>query len=183
MSGDVRLFAAVFPPAEARLGFADAQRTADRASPGAFRWVPLDHVHLTLAFLGERPFDQIGSLRTALSEVASPEIGLTTGGMVLFPSALRPRVVGVAVEEPTGALASLQAWLAEALGVSAEERARPYTPHVTIGRLRPGRPVSPALARAKPNSVPFTAKSVCLVQSTLTPEGSNYAVLAEAPLG
>lgn len=183
MSGNVRLFVAVFPPAEARPGFADAQRAADRASPGAFRWVALDQVHLTMAFLGERPFDQIGALRAALAEASSPAIDLTTGGMVLFPSALRPRVVGVAVDEPTGALAALQAQVSEAMRVSDEEQARPFTPHVTIGRLRPGRPVSPALARAKPGTVSFTARSVCLVQSTLTPEGSSYAVLAEAPLG
>jgi RNA 2',3'-cyclic 3'-phosphodiesterase len=183
MSHTVRLFAALFPPAEARPGFADAQRAADRASPGSFRWVPLDSVHVTLAFLGERPFEEVGGLRSALATVAGPVLDLTTGGVVLFPSALRPRVVGVAVEEPTGALVALQAGLARALGVTAEEASRPFVPHATIGRLRPGRPVSPALARAKLASVEFRARSVCLVQSTLSPDGSTYAVLAEAPLG
>jgi 2'-5' RNA ligase len=59
------------------------------------------------------------------------------------------------------------------LGFESEER--PYTPHLTLGRIR-GRPASLDLPPGV-EGPGFRAERVELMESTLTPEGAVYKTL------
>ena len=57
----------------------------------------------------------------------------------MFPNPRRPRVLWVGLEGDLNALAGLQAAVEQAvtgLGYAAEER--PFSPHITLGRVRRG---------------------------------------------
>jgi 2'-5' RNA ligase len=100
-------------------------------------------VHITLFFLGgvaaERAAALEERLEAKLAGAPMPELELREAGA--FPSRGRERILWVGLREPAGgALADLQARVGTActaLGFAADER--PWTPHLTVGRVRGAR--------------------------------------------
>jgi len=90
----------------------------------------------------------------------------------------------VALVDAGGALGRLQAVLSQALaaaGVYTPE-ARPFRPHVTVGRLRPVARAPRALD-VEPEPVAFTAGAVVLYRSHVGRGGAVYEPLASRQLG
>ena len=119
-------------------------RAAQALAPlaGELRRYPAQHVHLTLAFLGETPEARLGELETALAGAArgalAPELVVRgTGG---FPKASRARVLWAGLDEAAGSegrLTELQRRVVEALAGAGFELAdahRAFTPHLTLAR-------------------------------------------------
>jgi 2'-5' RNA ligase len=133
-----RLFAALDLPAAVREALG-AFGHAAAADDFALRAVGHDALHVTLAFLGHRPLDDIEPARDAVRAVAAPVPELALGD-ALWLAPRRPHVLTVEVEDPTGALGRLQAAvsgaLAEAVGFEPERRR--FRPHVTVARVRRG---------------------------------------------
>ena len=188
-----RLFVALNLPAEVRASLHAAAREAmaplvDEA-PRAVAWVPEPNLHVTVRFLGERPAALVGPLRDALDLAASAVHmhDLALGGLGAFPGIQRPRVLWIGVEMNV-ALAALYQKVDDAcrrLGIGRE--ARPFHPHVTIGRVRMGASVPAgrlaAAARAlTTNRWTMPVETVDLMSSELAGGGSRYARLAAAPL-
>jgi 2'-5' RNA ligase len=108
-----------------------------------------------------------------------PAPRLRLGGVLLLP-----RVLTVAIEDPDGTLAALQARVAAALvaaGVYAPEK-RPFRPHVTIARLRP-RTRAPRETALAVDQLQFRGEAVTLYASRLHPSGARYDALSRASLG
>lgn len=157
------------------------------------RWVRPDGIHLTLKFLGDQPPDRIESIQARLRDWAGEgtPLDLRIGGAGAFPDASRPRVVWVAVEEPSG---RLQEWVdrleagLEGLGIRREER--PFQPHLTLGRIKDRLSPSGLAALTKQlaalqgeSMVDLHVETVCLFRSELRPSGAVYTILATAHLG
>jgi RNA 2',3'-cyclic 3'-phosphodiesterase len=137
-----RLFVAVTPPEQAR---ADLYRALApvRDAPGAPRWTTPDRWHLTLLFLGRVPAEVVGPLADGVGPVvaATPSVTLRLAGGGRFGSRRRPQVCWAGVAGEADALAALAvrlAGVARTLGLPVEDR--PFRPHLTLGRWRPGRP-------------------------------------------
>jgi RNA 2',3'-cyclic 3'-phosphodiesterase len=101
------------------------------------RWLPTTQLHLTLVFLGEQPRTILDPLRTALDRVAAsnPPLSLEIGGIGVFPTWRRPRVLWLGVD-PAPPLMTLATSVAQAcaeLGIAHEHR--PFHPHITLARL------------------------------------------------
>lgn len=118
-----------------------ASHTADlRRSLGdeIIRWVPTNNIHLTLKFLGDissANVDILAQVLTAETRQIRP-FTIQISRLGVFPDLRRPRVIWIGVESPP-ALKMLQHGLetsAERLGYAAEDR--PFSPHLTIGRIR-----------------------------------------------
>ncbi len=112
-----------------------------RRMPGqaGMRFVSASGIHLTLKFLGDIPAELGDLLHQALERAtaARSAFSVRVRGAGCFPDAGRPRVVWVGLEEPRGELSALQRAIeAEcvALGLPAEDR--PFSPHLTLGRVR-----------------------------------------------
>ncbi|HWK25757.1 MAG TPA: 2'-5' RNA ligase family protein, partial [Solirubrobacter sp.] len=112
---------------------------------------------------------------------AAPRLAL---GPVLLLPPRRARVLTVTLDDPAGALHTLQARVSaglEAAGVYTPEK-RPFRPHVTVARLRP-RAQAPRDADFAVEPLAFHAPAVTLYVSRLHPNGARYEPLARAELG
>lgn len=136
-SAVVRLFVGAEIDAPLRAALARAL-----AGPGV-RWVSDANLHLTLKFCGELPGP--APLAAELRREAGPldPFDVEIAGLGRFP-----RVIWAGVRGATERLSSLAAACERAaatVGVPREDR--PYSPHVTLGRLPTGR-IEPALDQA-----------------------------------
>lgn len=146
--------------------------------------------HLTLRFwaaLDERR-------EAALRELLGPRLArerpfpIRLEGVGAFPSSADPRIVWWGVTEGRDELAGLARRIDRALEEGAGERPdpRPFTPHLTLLRVRSRRDRARAeeLLRGKglPAPLPMTVDRVRLKQSQLSARGAIHTVLAEFPL-
>jgi 2'-5' RNA ligase len=188
---DLRAFIAIelAPEILRRLGALQA-RLREEVPEGLVRWVKPEGIHLTLQFLGDVPAVRIEGTAEAMRQVcmAHAPFPFAVGGMGCFPDVRRPRVVWVGVEEPDGALVGLQHAIVQAMkpfGFAPEKR--PFSAHLTLGRVREGRPAAlqalgARVAQGGPEIGRQTAVEVHLIRSDLRPSGAAYTTLAVAPL-
>jgi len=152
-------------------------------------WVRRENLHLTLKFLGEVEEAALGTVGDAIRQVAARHapFRLVFSGLGAFPQPRTARVVWVGVGEGAGALAELYAEMEarlEPLGFQRE--ARPFTSHLTLGRVRgPGRreQLAAAVTSMAPDAVgEMLLDRIDLMRSELRPEGARYSVLRTFPL-
>jgi 2'-5' RNA ligase len=176
----VRLFVAAELPAPARDELAAWGRAWVQA--GGWRAVPPESLHLTLAFLGERPEEDVPRIAAVLPGAVTPVGVAELGDAVLLPPR-RPRVSAVRLlERDGGRLAALQASVSDALvalGVFEPEKRR-FLPHVTVARRARGDAGNPDGPRWRTG--PFALPAVVLYRSRLSPRGASYEALASVPL-
>lgn len=175
----MRLFFAVQLPDGARAALSALPR-----GPGV-SWTRAEQLHFTLAFLGEQP-DASLALRAGEAVRGLRRFELAVGGAGAFPSPRKPRVLWL------GALAGgpQLCFVAERLGAALREHgftldARPFQPHLTLGRVRPGgeRGAAGALAALPAGELArFRVDEVQLMQSILGPGGARHLHLHSFPL-
>jgi RNA 2',3'-cyclic 3'-phosphodiesterase len=184
----MRLFIAVHLAPETRAAVEAIQARFRRLDPGdAVRWVDPKGIHLTLKFLGEVPDAEVAPLEAALDAAiagrTAPELGASgTGG---FPNSRRPRVLWVGLREEGDRLKPLQAAVEAAVRpLGWEPEARPFQPHLTLGRVREdergrSRQLDPSLlealaAPADPTGAVTVQDRAALIRSRLSPAGARY---------
>jgi len=169
------------------------QQTAGlrEAAGSSVRWVAVRNLHLTLKFLGDVSPSSIQFLNQMLAAEAAkyPCFSMLLGGLGAFPSAKRPRVVWIGIQAPPE-LENLQHNVeagAARLGYGAEER--PFSPHLTIGRVRQTATASEQhRLRRSLESIKIgrigraEIKTITLMKSDLQPTGSVYTCLFSTPL-
>jgi len=177
-----RLFAALDPPADVAEELLRWARGALReAGERDARLLRAESMHVTLMFLGERPFEEIDGLCAALARSAerAPACAMETGAPVWLPPR-RPRALAVEVRDLDGALSALQRELAAGLcAVCGLPVPRRFRAHLTLARTRSA-PVGHELAPTP--ALRFTAGEVVLYRSHLEPQAARYEALAAAPL-
>ena len=183
----MRLFVAI--ELEGRIKDALGRAQASLAAHDrAVRWVTRDQMHLTLVFLGEVPDGRVPAVCDAVGRAASRcrPFDLAVSGSGCFPPRGAVRVVWIGTQEPTGWLQSLQASVAaelEAAGFPKEDR--PFSPHLTLGRVRDDRTRGELRADVVGLSVPSVGQSVSAIRvmaSELHPTGARYSTVAECAL-
>jgi 2'-5' RNA ligase len=176
VSGDerIRLFLALRLPDDVL----DAVEQWQLVRLAGVRIVPREHLHVTLAFLGHRPTDELASIVAALRHAARG-----AGEIRLTPSRYREtRSVGMLVLEDDGGRAALLAAdvqeRLEGLGVYHRE-SRPWLPHLTVARWRD----RPRLRLEPPAVRTFVPSDAAAYLSRLHPGGARYEVLESVALG
>lgn len=184
-SDAIRTFFAIELDPVAHRAVAELARVL-RERPGGdgVRWVRPETLHVTLRFLGDIDPGRVAPLieRVAPELAKLSPFALELGAAQLFPSPRQPRVVAleVAPVEPLGELAAAVERGVVAAGFEAGER--PFRAHLTLGRLRGGRP--PAVDDlAAPERVRFEVGEVVLFRSELQPGGALHTPLERVPLG
>jgi 2'-5' RNA ligase len=158
---------------------------------GKHKWVRPADTHLTLKFIGDVSKMELPNAIAAIEAAANRVDGfqMTLRGISGFPTRGQPRVIHIAVEEPTGKLKLLaeevEDRLASEVGVKRETRG--FKPHVTIGRRRKGVPC-PSVQELRDavqdeNFGTVRVESIVLMESKLTPEGPIYTPVKRFKLG
>jgi RNA 2',3'-cyclic 3'-phosphodiesterase len=183
VSEAIRSFVAVRISEGARDKIADLLERLRQKTGPAVRWVRPELMHLTLAFLGEVSEGFLEAVETQLCEVVGRHEAFTMQlrGLGVFPNPSRARVVWIGAEQGKVEVCALQGEVIRALcSVGYQPERRPFSPHLTIGRLRVPDDVSKALA-VPFESGPFTIDRVVLFRSVLGPAGPAYSIIAEFP--
>lgn len=182
----LRLFVAVDVPLDRRLLLHDAIEPHRAAFPAA-RWITPESQHITLKFLGKTSQSSMQGLDDALSAVASGGRSgrLALGGLGVFPSRARARVLWAGVSDPELVLTKLASALDVALedmGYGIEKRS--YAPHLTLARFKvPVRVDDPLPELPKGHSLPFELDRIVLYSSRLHPHGARYEPVGTYELG
>jgi RNA 2',3'-cyclic 3'-phosphodiesterase len=189
---DIRAFIAISLHPEITRGLDNVLSDLKRRIPGtAVRWVPARNIHLTVKFLGDVPAARLEAVTKALQDEAQrhPTFELQVGGFGCFPSSKRPRVVWIGVEAPTALGALQQAVEAEMARLGYEREERPFSPHLTLGRVGQNigtddqRRLAEILANFKVGLLgKFQVESVAVYKSDLQPSGAVYTRLFSAAL-
>ena len=187
----LRAFIAVEIPAEIQQNVYKQTAVFRRGIETLVRWVPAHNMHLTLKFLGDVSPNNVEFLVQMLRNEAAliPAFDIHLAGLGSFPNLRRPRVLYVGIQAPA-ALDTLQRGIeaaAHRLGYESEER--PFSAHLTLGRLRQNATAveQQQIRRALESTqvdVFGTARvdSLHLYKSDLNPGGSIYTRLHSAPL-
>jgi 2'-5' RNA ligase len=163
----------------------------DALNSSLVRWVSTSNIHLTLKFLGDVSPANVEMLSQMIGAEADQHKNFTIkfGGLGAFPNPRRPRVIWVGMQAP-GELEALHTGIEAAaakLGYPAEKR--PFSPHLTIGRVKRNagsagaqkiRQVLEGTQIGSLGSAPIT--DVHLFKSDLKPTGAVYTKLHSAPL-
>jgi 2'-5' RNA ligase len=101
------------------------------------KWVPPASIHLTLKFLGSQDRERLATLESAVEEIArnTSPIVVRLGSVGAFPSPRRPSVIWVGVESGPRLRLLHDALDRRMTEFGVEREARPFRPHVTVGRV------------------------------------------------
>lgn len=174
----LRLFVGIELPDAVRQALAELRE----AHPAA-RWHGPEQLHLTLSFIGQVEQARVQSIAQALVDPPGPSFELAVQGVGYCGSPERPRIVwaGVAGSAPLHRLQQQVEARLLPLGLQLDER--PYTPHITLARVRQGLPLQAFLQRHGALALPaFTVEHICLFLSNGGERGVRYQVLERFPL-
>ena len=188
----IRVFIAIEIPEKIKKEIAEQTAAMRRISDRSVRWVPAENLHLTIRFLGEIPPAKLDQLTQALETESGQHrpFEINVEGLGAFPNPHRPRVIWIGVE--TGpqldSLAQRIETTVRNLGYPGEEK--PFTAHLTIGRVRDGnssaqaQSLQQALERTKIGRLgTFAVENIQLLRSDLQSGGPVYTRLFTAALG
>ncbi len=169
-----RLFCALRLPEETLGTLSGWQAAHIRGGRAVIR----DHLHVTLAFLGHRPVEELESILAAMRETAA-----VAGPIRFVPEHYREsRSVGMLVlSDLAGTATRLAEDLferLERLGVYEPEQRR-WLPHVTVLRFREHPRLKPPL----PDLGEFSPSDAAVYHSVLRSTGAQYVVVETFALG
>lgn len=163
-----------------------------RSPEDGVKWVPTDHFHLTLKFLGDVDNTQLPEICDAIRQVCEnvPPFELRFGGTGAFPNLDRPRTLWVGIDDPTQSLRTLVNRLENDLAeLGFKPEPRDYRPHLTLGRTRSGsRKANPEVverlvAERSIRLGEMQVDTVELMASFLEKRGPSYQVMDTIELG
>lgn len=178
----LRVFVAVPVPDEVRHRLVAALDAMVGDIPG--KVVRPGNWHVTLRFLGEIPEDHCERLVAALDQAdLGKRFRLRWGGLGAFPRPERANVLWIGPDRGLARLEALAAAVREAVddaGLGIEDR--PFNPHLTLSRIRPGEDLSGLVNSCSPFHVTMPVDRVTVYQSRLGSGGAAYRVLEEIEL-
>lgn len=155
-------------------------------------WVEPAKIHLTILFLGHVFESQVTALAAATDGITAlyQPCTLEVKGLGYFGRPQSPRVIWAGLTGNLQPLLALQGEIAEtAKQTGIFPDAKPFHPHLTIGRTRSSRPSRRAQELLQAIELyqdtafgTLEIKSVHLIKSKLTPQGPIYTRLHESRL-
>jgi 2'-5' RNA ligase len=188
----IRSFIAIELPEAVKTGLQQLQTELTLPRYSFVKCVSPEGIHLTLKFLGNispQKVTEITRVMEQASQVVSPfQLHITEVGA--FPNIRRPRVLWVGIKGEVDKLVGWQQRIDNGLvPLGFAKEARPFTPHLTLARLRencsPGDRLHFGEMFAKAHvevDYKFTVTSLNLMRSQLFPTGAVYSSLAEVKL-
>jgi len=188
MPNRFRTFIAVEVAKSVRERLVDLQDKLRAAAPEV-KFVDSENLHLTLKFLGEVDETDLYDVCKAAQKAVAESIRFSVHvvGVGAFPNAQRPRVIWAGIGEGADELTFLHDLLEEeyrSQGYPREDR--PFTPHLTLGRMRQPKP-TPQLAATFEKLMDWEcgmthAREILIMSSHLSSSGPNYTIMGRGKL-
>lgn len=179
----IRAFIAIDLHSDVQQKLGDVIRRLKPLTGDTVRWVPENNIHITLKFLGDTSPSNLEILKKIITSEAARYVPmeLTLTALGAFPNLRRPRVIWVGVEAPPALAAITRGIEAETLRLGYAAEDRPFSPHLTLGRLSHNaspddiRKIGELLVRFPTTlDAAVTVKTVTLFRSDLLPGGAVY---------
>jgi len=171
----MRLFISIDPPLEQQRQISKLMQQVGLAT---LKPTPMEHLHFTLAFLGEQPPQKLEEIEQTIAGLEIPPMQLRCEGINWF----RSGVIWLRVE-PDKSLISFQKKLCHQLrNTGIQLDSRKYIPHITLFRCKrklQARQLEQVSKVFSGFSFSFTVDHLLLKKSQLTPEGAKHTVLTE----
>lgn len=184
----MRLFVAIALSDPVRSAL-DKFQTRMRGECDSVRWIPSHQLHLTVKFLGDVPDREVNgvseALKRATASAAPFEMGVS--GCGCFPERGPVRIVWAGTVEETGAMKNCARQVdteLERAGFPRERR--PFSPHITMGRVRDDRSGGRLRSAIEGSSLEGGVDSIgslTLMSSVLSPKGPTYTAVCKVNLG
>lgn len=151
------------------------------------KWVAPENIHLTLKFLGEIAEEKSAKIFQIIEEITdrNKQLQLRLAAVGVFPKIEFPRVIWLAIDKGDNEVKILAKTLEEEiakLGIPKENR--PFSSHITIGRIRSALNRDKLIKILKESEnyfakekFEFSVTRITLFKSTLGPSGPVYAPL------
>lgn len=179
------------PPAVQKSIQQQVNTLRDIIGNSSVRWVPVHNIHVTLKFLGDVTSTKVDSLNLIIRTEADshPAFDIHISRLGSFPSPKRARVLFIGIQA-SAELEALQRGIESACErVGFESETRPFSPHLTIGRVGQGistsnqQKIYEILRDVKIDSLGIArVDSVHLYKSERKTSGAVYTKLFSAPL-
>ena len=164
-----------------------------RLPPRVVRWTNPDGIHLTLKFLGDTPQEKTAAVIRGMQAAAAgfEPFELRVAGLGCFPNPRRARGLWVGLPDLPRPLAGVQRAIdLQMAQLDFARETRPFSPHLTLGRVNDRASASERQALAELLNQArvgelgvLAAQEIVLFQSDLRPAGAVYTALAQGPLG
>ena len=183
----LRTFIALELPEQAKKKLSLLQQKFMEGTAGV-KWVKPDNIHLTLKFLGSTREDKAEEVSRVLEQAAqgvSPFV-FDIAGIGAFPNTKNPKVLwaGLSADERLSAFQEGLETALAAIGFSREDR--PFSPHLTFGRLKDGRArkeLSGLLEKLSNENIGrVEASHVIFFRRDLQPSGPVYSAIKDIEL-
>ena len=155
-----------------------------RDAGDGIKWVPTDHLHLTLKFLGDVHNTEVPQVCDVIRSVCSPHepFELRFSGAGGLPTTQRARVVYAGVEDPSGKLTEIVMKLEEKLAeLGFKPEPRDYKPHLTLGRAKSRRANDDVIERLEKEAETalgsMWVNEIRMIASFLDKGGPTYQVM------
>jgi len=153
---------------------------------GDLKPVERENIHLTLKFLGNVSAPRLGEVKSSLQQVIFSAFTAEIKGAGAFPNLNHMNVVWVGVNEGWSQVEQIYEQVEKLLsGLGFRREHRPFSPHITIARVRSGRKrdeVARFLQRLTEESFgTITVDKIRLKQRILSSSGPKYSTLLEIP--
>lgn len=149
------------------------------------KWVSAENLHLTLKFLGETPEDLVQKLKEKLPTIAAHHdiFKIRLQGIGIFPDKKRPRVIWIDILDSDKIVKLQEEVEVIATTICYNKDSRPFSPHLTIGRVRSQKGkdmLLKAIETLKDKDFGnINVNKFSLMMSDLKPTGAQYTTLAE----
>jgi 2'-5' RNA ligase len=162
---------------------ARAARLAPRAK---ITWSNPERIHVTVRFIGEADETKAYAIRSALGPtIDTPVFDVAVEGVGAFPPKGPPRVIWAGLSEGRDGLLEVERAVAGCLDTLAPAEDRPYSPHLTLGRIKEPGGLSRAALIEGLNTSHFGTvhvDAITLFESRLSPKGATHVPLQRTAL-
>jgi 2'-5' RNA ligase len=166
----------------------DKATTSLRSGNWDVKWVAAANLHITLKFLGEISENTVAGLKERLLPIAShhESFAFRLKGVGIFPDKRRPRVIWIDILEPDRLVKLQEEVEHNLLTIGFKREDRPFSPHLTIGRVRSSVDKESLLGAVETlkdkDFGNIGVNKVSLMKSDLKPGGAQYTPIAEFDL-
>jgi 2'-5' RNA ligase len=186
----MRTFIAIELPQEIKSALSNIQAELKQAHADV-KWVKPENIHLTLKFLGEIDETLVEKICAILEDIArqNTPFNLSLSDLGAFPKLNYPRVIWIGVTNDQPVVKIAEEIEKEAVEIGLPSESRPFSSHITVGRVRSGLNRGALIEKLNflkknfpPSKLEFKVHSLTLFKSTLTPSGPIYEALSTYPL-